>query len=86
MNKSDILITITNYIKKNFLFDENKDIETSASLYLDGIIDSMGMIELISFIENTYKIRFNDDELVEDKFRSIESISDFVYEKLRNSK
>lgn len=86
MNKDDIQLSIANYIKKNFLFDENKDLKPDASLYGDGIIDSMGTIELISFLENTYKIHFDDDELIEENFKSIESISDFLYRKLNQTK
>ncbi len=86
MNKQEIQDTIANYIKKNFLFDENKNIDISSSLIQDGTIDSMGTIELISFLENTYKIRFDDDELIEENFKSIESISDLIYKKLDSSK
>lgn len=86
MNKQEIQDTIANYIKKNFLFDENKNIDISSSLIQDGTIDSMGTIELISFLENTYKIRFDDDELIEENFKSIESISDLIHKKLDSSK
>ncbi len=83
MNKEEIAITIANYIKKNFLFDEKKDIDHNISLYQSGIIDSMGTIELVSFLENTYKIRFDDDELIAENFDSLNAISNFLYNKLQ---
>lgn len=86
MINQEIQTTIANYIKKYFLFDENKNIEPNASLYQDGIIDSMGTIELISFLENTYQIRFDDDELIEENFRSIASISELINKKLNEPK
>ncbi|RCK72836.1 MAG: hypothetical protein IGBAC_0328 [Ignavibacteriae bacterium] len=86
MHKEEITLIVSNYIKKNFLFDEKKEVDNDISLYQSGIIDSMGTIELISFLENTYKIRFDDDELIAENFDSINAISNFLYNKLQNIK
>lgn len=86
MHKEEIALIVSNYIKKNFLFDEKKEVDNDISLYQSGIIDSMGTIELISFLENTYKIRFDDDELIAENFDSINAISNFLYNKLQNIK
>lgn len=82
MSKEEILNTISWYIKKNFLYDEKKELNIQASLYETGVIDSMGTIELISFLESNYNIKFDDDELTAENFDSIEKIATFLDKKL----
>lgn len=47
-----------------------------------GIVDSLGMIKVISYLEDTFSIKVDDADLVMENFESIESIAGFV-EKIR---
>jgi acyl carrier protein len=47
-------------------------------LLADGRIDSVGILQLITFLEERYGIKVLDDELAPENFRSIESIVGFV--------
>ncbi len=47
----------------------------------DGIIDSLGITELISFLERRYGIKVEDDDIDAENFRSIDSIVAFVERK-----
>jgi acyl carrier protein len=47
----------------------------------DGIIDSLGITELISFLEGRYAIKVDDDDIDAENFRSIDSIAAFVAQK-----
>lgn len=85
MNKEEIGKTVSNFISKNFLFNQEKQIDETVSLLGTGIIDSMGTLELISFLESNYNIRFDDEELVADNFDSIEKIKEFLITKLNHS-
>jgi acyl carrier protein len=46
-----------------------------------GVIDSLGITELIGFLERTYEIKVDDDDVDAENFRSIESIVAFVERK-----
>lgn len=46
-----------------------------------GVIDSLGITELIAFLERTYSIKVDDDDIDADNFRSIENIVTFVERK-----
>jgi acyl carrier protein len=48
---------------------------------LDGIIDSLGIVELIAFLEERYGIAVDDDEVDPENFCSIEVIAAFVERK-----
>jgi acyl carrier protein len=63
-----------------WLRDEDRVLE-SDSLLEKGVIDSMAMVELISFIEETYNIRIQDEELMPENFDSLAAIAAFIVSK-----
>jgi acyl carrier protein len=48
------------------------------SLWQEGILDSLGMIELIQFIEKIFNIKVGDEDLSPDNFDSINRISRYI--------
>lgn len=80
-NYSDVIM---NFIVENFLFGDNSQLKTDTPLFEKGIIDSTGVLELVSFIEEKYKITLEDDELVQDNFSSISAIEKFLRNKLNH--
>jgi acyl carrier protein len=50
-------------------------------LLADEVIDSLGITELISFLEAQYGISVADDDLAPENFRSVDSIVAFVEKK-----
>jgi len=57
-------------------------IKNDSHIFVEGIMDSMGFISIIEFIEEKFSVIANDDELVESNFESINAISGFVLRKL----
>jgi methoxymalonate biosynthesis acyl carrier protein len=45
------------------------------------VIDSLGIVELIAFLEGRYAIKVDDDDLAPENFRSVDSIVAFVQSK-----
>ncbi|MBN2088520.1 acyl carrier protein [candidate division KSB1 bacterium] len=73
---------IQNYIHESFLFAHQPVTLSPADSLLDkGIIDSTGVLELISFLENQYQIQIKDDEILPDNLDSIEKITRFIKRK-----
>ncbi len=75
---------IKEFIVDNFLFGNEDELNENTSLFEKGIIDSTGVLELVSFIEENYDISINDEELVQDNFLSISAINNFLQKKLNN--
>ena len=48
-----------------------------------GIMDSMGFISIIGFIEEAFSVEADDSDLVESNFESIDAIANFVFSKLQ---
>jgi acyl carrier protein len=42
------------------------------------VIDSLGIVELIAFLEKTYSIKVDDEDLDPENFRTVERIVGFV--------
>ena len=74
---------IRGFIVDNFLFGEDRDTLTeNQSLVEAGLIDSLGIAELVAFVETQFGIEPTDDELVPENFDSIALIAAFVERKL----
>lgn len=73
---------IRSFIVDNFLFGEGEDgLGNEDSLLENGLIDSTGILELVAFIQQTFEIAIQDDEIVPDNLDSIDKISTFVRRK-----
>lgn len=82
MVDDEIRNNISQFISKTFLFDPNKKIDEKVSLLGTGVIDSTGVLELISYLETKYQIKFEDEELIGENFDSVENITGFLSKKL----
>ena len=71
------------FIVSNFLFGQGGEAVTNDQSFLEsGIIDSTGLLELVSFVEQHYGISVGDRELVPENLDSLSNISQFVARKL----
>ena len=69
----------------NSAYLPEEQIKDETLLFVHGLIDSMGFISLISFLEETYSITADDSELLESNFESINAITNFVLKKLSHN-
>jgi acyl carrier protein len=82
MTRNDIATKVEGYIKENFIFDNSNKLERDQSLLDTGIIDSTGVLSLIMFLEETFEVSINDEELVPANLDSIDKIAVFMKKKL----
>ena len=74
--------TIRNFVIENFLFGRNDEELSNDDEFLKmGIIDSMGVLELVGFLEEEFKITLDDDELVPENLDSVNRIVAFLERK-----
>ena len=65
---------IRQFIIENFLFEENPTMKEDTSFLESGIIDSTGILELVSFLEEKFGISVADEELVPENLDSIGNV------------
>lgn len=61
-----------------------QELSETDSLIESGIVDSFGIMSLISFLEDEFSIKILADELIPDNFDSIKAITMLVDSKLNN--
>lgn len=71
------------YIKQSVHADSNK-IQDETLVFKEGFLDSMAFIVLITFLEDEFKIKTSDSDLIEENFESINAITNFVLKKSQN--
>jgi acyl carrier protein len=79
----DIKDTVRGYIIREFLPDEDPaELTDSVPLITGGILDSLVTLKLVTFLEETYGIRFEAYEVTVDNLDTIAEIARFVSSKL----
>lgn len=67
------------FIVETFLFgDESEGFEDGDSFMQKGIIDSTGVLELTSFLEEKYGVKVEDEELTPANLDSIDNLIEFI--------
>ena len=74
--------TVRQYIVDNFLFGEASGLGDETSLLDEGIIDSTGLLELIMFLEESFHISVEDDELISENLDSLQNIARYLDQKI----
>jgi acyl carrier protein len=64
--------------RKNGLKSEDRWLES-------GLIDSLGILDLVHFLEEQFKVQVTDEELLPDNFQSLQAVAAFVRAKQTNS-
>ena len=68
---------IREFIRKDLARDV-EHVDRGQSLLEAGILDSLGVLALVSFLEGRYGIGISDDDLLPENFDSIDAITTFV--------
>jgi acyl carrier protein len=69
---------VREYIVDSFLLGEDDGLSDTASLLEHGVVDSLGLVELVLFVEETFGISIDEAELTNENLDSIERISQLV--------
>jgi acyl carrier protein len=75
---NDTTTRIAQWVKLTFPLAAERQVGPEDSLLDGGIIDSMGTLEVVQFLEDEFGIQVSDEEMVADHFDSIQSISQYV--------
>jgi len=73
---------IKDFILKNLYFVEDQELADDDSFLNEGIIDSMGSLELVAFVESEFGIKVDMSEVVVKNFDSVRQLANFVRSKL----
>jgi acyl carrier protein len=76
---SDVLKNVVDFIKENFIMGRSDAlIDPDESLIESGIMDSTGVLELVEYLETTYEIQIQDEELIPENLETVNNIVNFL--------
>jgi acyl carrier protein len=79
----DISKSLEQFIQDEIIKGQKKiDLQQSTNLIDEGIIDSLGIMKLLTFIEESYQLQISDEELLPENFESLKAICAMVENKI----
>ncbi|MDQ3250253.1 MAG: acyl carrier protein, partial [Chloroflexota bacterium] len=67
------------FIQRTFpLAHQQSNFNDAQSLLSSGIVDSLGVLDLVTYIEDEFAVVIADDDLVAENFESIERMAEFI--------
>jgi acyl carrier protein len=73
--------SIEHFIREELAYGSRARIDPDHSLLESGILDSLGLLRLVMYLEETYQIKVDDGEVMPANFETINAIKSFVSEK-----
>jgi acyl carrier protein len=77
----DVKGQIRQFVVENFYIPDAAALDDGASLIDLGVVDSTGVLEVISFLESTFELTVKEDETVPENLDSIARIAAYVERK-----
>ena len=84
--EQEIRADVTSFIKQSFLWSDEVSLDYDTSLMEGGIIDSTGILQLVSFLQSQFGIKIEDDEFTPENLNSLRNITEYVLRKTNGSK
>ena len=82
MDEKTILKEVREYVVENFLLGEDEEELSNSDSFLEsGLIDSTGILEVIAFLEETYDVEIEDEEMIPENLDSVERVARFIASK-----
>jgi len=73
---------VHDFIVEQLLFGEKDKLADDTSFFSTGLFDSLGILEVVRFLEETFNITIEDEELVPENFENLNCIANFLERKL----
>jgi acyl carrier protein len=78
---NDTRSQVKTFIINNFMFGNGNGLQDSTSFLNEGIMDSTGALELVSFLEEKYGITVEDEELIPENLDSVDNLVGYLNKK-----
>ena len=78
MINTDITADLRKFILKTFPLARKQQVKDGDALLEGGMLDSQGVLEVVSFIEQRFAITIPDEDLVPEHFQTIARIGAYV--------
>ena len=74
---------VRQFILKQFPLARKRQLQDSDALLESGIVDSLGVLQVVTFIEQAFSVKVSDDDLVPDNFQTIDRITALIADRTK---
>ncbi|HEY9077545.1 MAG TPA: acyl carrier protein [Anaerolineaceae bacterium] len=74
----EIIPTISKFIVSTILEQPSRNLKPGEPLITSGLIDSMSLVDLALFVEDTFGVHLDDTELTSDTFDTLEQLAEII--------
>lgn len=78
MIANPITTRIREFIQEHFPAARARPLTASDRLLENGVLDSLGILELVAFLENEFLITVTDEDLLPEQFETLDRLTQFV--------
>jgi acyl carrier protein len=78
MDAAAIAASIKQFILNRFPSARRRPLQDTDPLLENGVIDSLGVLDVVTFLESQFNVVVADEELVPENFESISRIATYV--------
>lgn len=83
-NQEQIKSIVLDYIRKEYIDDEDEEIHFDTPLISGGYVDSFSMITLLVFLENNFRIKIPSSKATPEAFNTVNNIALLVSQYIKN--
>jgi len=80
---SEISDRIRDFVSSELMFEDSSAALSDDTPLLSGVIDSLGLMQLISFIEEEFDVAIDDAEVTASNFRTVGDIQRLIEQKVQ---
>jgi len=73
---------IREFVLKSFPLARKKGITASEKWLESGVLDSLGILDLVHFLEEKFSIQISDEDLLPENFESFATVAEFAQKKI----
>jgi acyl carrier protein len=78
----DVKAQVREFVAQNLLFSDNGfEYDDDDSFLQEGIVDSVGVLDLVLFVEEAFAVEVDDQEVTPDNFDSVNKLANYIRSK-----
>ena len=73
-----IRTAVVAFIREELSYGQDAPMDDDRDLIATGVLDSLNLLRLVSFLEKKFKLQVDDEDLAPQNFKSLKAITEYV--------
>jgi acyl carrier protein len=81
----DLSSDIRDFIAKEVLLEDNPSVVTDKTRLVGGVLDSLGLMQLVAYLQETFTVTFEESDVTPENFRTVGDVEHLLRQKLKTA-